>query len=176
MYDYGVTGRDLAPDDDDFEGGEMGDGDGGGEFGEGFEDEQYYREEAADEDIDFRGDYKQMQQMIGDKGRGTTVAPSLGKKGQKAMRTPEEVLIDQLRGVLSSAVYADISETKKNSIVEEAEKVPNATQLNLELLVPALLWKQSKFTLTKDSFSKFTVRYSIVDVISFLRYIRMLSS
>lgn len=140
------------------------------------DEEDPFRGDLVEEDIDFRPDFKQMQQMTGDKGRGTTIAPGANKRTQKAMRSAEDVIIDQLRGVLSSDAYSGLSESKKNSLVGEAELFKNVHLLNLETLIQALIWKMEAKQLNKKSFADFVKKYSVADQISLLLYIRLSST
>jgi hypothetical protein len=176
LYDYGATGGDDygdAGDDDTF--GRIRDEDFGMD-GDGDDDDPFRGDFTRDdEDVDFKPDFKQMQQMIGDKGRGTTLAPGASKRAQKAMRSAEDVINDQLRGVLSSDVYSNLSENKKGTIVAEAEVLKNIALLHLETLVQALLWKIENAVLNKKSFNDFVKKYGVTDPISFLTYIRLVT-
>jgi hypothetical protein len=143
--------------------------------GEMQDDEDPFRGEIQDDDIDFRPDFKQMQQMIGDRGRGTTLAPGASKRSQKAMRTVEDTIRDQLRGVLSSDVYSGMSETKKTTILEQAESFKSIALVHLETLVQAFVWKMENKTLNKKNFADFAKKYIISDQISLLIYIRLIT-
>lgn len=139
------------------------------------EDDPFISDDIMKEDsIDFNPDFKQMQQLIGDKNRGTTLLPGASKRAQKSMRSAEDVIKDQLRGVLSSDMYSNISDAKKNDIVSSAERLKNISLLNLEILVQALIWKMSGNVLNKKNYAEFTKKYSVEDQVSLLLYIRML--
>lgn len=198
LYEYGATGGDDYPFASD-EGGDRGPDAGEdeddmgfgfrGSEGEGDEDDPYRGDPGEErdfgggdgEDVDFRPDFKQSQQLLGDKGRGTMLAPGASKRIQKVLRTPEEVIRDQLRGILSSDVYSDLSESKKNSIVEQAELIKNVGLLHLETLVHALMWKMENKPLNKKHFGDFAKRYIPVttaggsEQVSVVTYIRLIT-
>jgi hypothetical protein len=131
-------------------------------------------EEMYDEELDFRPGFKELQQMKADKGTRTVLAPMLGEKAQKAMRTPEEAAIDQIKGLLSANVYQSLGESKKRQIIDRIEQLQNIAMLNGEILIPSILWKVDKRTLDKKSFQAFVKTYEIADQITLLSYIRML--
>lgn len=141
-----------------------------------FEEEDAFKQGEGDEDLDFTLSYKQMQQLSGDGGKGTNLAPGASEKKQKLLRTPEEIVVDQIRGILSDDLYTNsVTNVKKKGIIEYAETLKNVTLMNLEILVPAILWKINEYSLDKKNYSDFCKKYNIVDVVSLLTYIRMLS-
>lgn len=131
--------------------------------------------EAADDELDFKPDFKQMQQMTGDKGRGSDQFAGKGDKSKKSMRSAEDVIKDQVRGILSSENYSEITEPKKNYIVEKIESVKNSFLLNTELLVQAVIWTVEKRSLDKKTFGEYIKKYKVKDHITLLLYIRMLT-
>jgi hypothetical protein len=139
------------------------------EFDEDFND-NLVRDE--DDNIDYTVDFKHLQQVSS--GRGTTAV--MGINAQKAMRSAEETVTDQLRGILNSDLYKDLSDTKRDIIVNKAESVKNVVLLNLEILIQAILWTTLEKPLNKKTFSDFTKRYETVDAITLLTYVRYLSS
>lgn len=168
MYDYMVS---SGGDDYDYE-------DEDGEERNKYEDEDdpFLSDDVLKEDnIDFNPDFKQMQQMVGDKGRGTTIAPGASKRVQKSMRSADDIITDQLRGVLSSDVYSDLTDKTKNSIVSVAETTKNISLLHLETLIQAIIWKTSNIALNKKNYADFVKKYGVTDQISLLLYIRMLN-
>ncbi len=132
----------------------------------GVEDDDPFRGGGdPDDDVDFKPDFKQMQQTT----KGDAVMQ--GKKVRKAARTIEEIVADQLRGVMSS--YAGLSDSDRNEIISEAENIPGVGLLHLETLVLALLWKHQGKVLNKKNLADFSKHYKISDQISLVRYIRM---
>jgi len=176
LYDYGSFGGNDVYDDVEDEDRERRDEESFGKDPD--EEEDPFRGESAmeDDDMDFKPDFKQMQQLVGDKGRGTTLAPGASKRAQKAMRSAEDIITDQLRGILSSDSYSDMSENKKSSIVTTAETFKNVSLLHLETLIQALIWKMENKILDKKNFTFFVKKYNITDQISLLSYIRLVLS
>lgn len=171
MYDYDQEDRDLEDydeDKDDFGDPENSDED-RGEFTDPFIGE------IINDDLDFKPDFKQMQQATTDKGRGTTLAPGMGKRARKAMRSPEEILEEQLRGILSSDVYSEVTEPRKAQVIQDILSLHNSVLLNLEILALAMIWQIENRPLNKKNFADFTKRYDVSDNISLFTYIRMLT-
>lgn len=140
------------------------------------EDESDIFTRDIDEDIDFRPDFRQMQQLKGDKGLGTASVSTLSKNNQKAMRSAEDAITEQLRGIISSDIYSSIPENKKDMLISKAEMVKNIMLLNLEVLINSLIWLNiNNKDLNKKNFAEFIKRYEVTDPVTLLTYIRMLN-
>lgn len=128
-----------------------------------------------DDDIDFRPDFKQLQQVSS--GKQSEIVAGVSLRLQKSLRTPEEAAREQIMGVLGSPAFANLSEDKKKGIGELLEKVPKVHVYNVETLVLAGLWKIDNHSLDKSEFAKFYKQYlatTNANRIDLLRYIRLL--
>ncbi len=169
LYEYSHLDRDEEEVQSEiYEGDDRSESDGG----EIFEDEDPFRVDFEDDEL--KPDFKQMQQLAGDKGLGTGAVPTIGRRAQKAMRSVEEQISDQIKGILYSDAYSDLQQNKKDVILSKAESISGVQLYNLELLIQAIMWTTLSKELNKKNLAEYVKRYDIKDAITLIAYVRML--
>jgi hypothetical protein len=193
--DYGGGMGELGEDD---YGGCMGEDDYGGmgELGEDLDsdegEEDYLEEEKKDDDGrdggdgdggDLKATFKDIQRTMGGRLAGA------GKRAEQTARTnrsPEDMVKDQMQGVLSDR-YSHISREVRADIINTALNLDDIYVLNIEVLTTALVWKRESKKLTAANFAAFCKNLPFIrpdsndgkkasgpTVSDLLRYIRML--
>jgi hypothetical protein len=96
--------------------------------------------------------------------------------GQRALKTPMMLSIEQAQGVLSGTTYQTVGPDLRKRIIEGLEALgPRLNVSNIALMVAAMAWKIDGKPLNPKEFQKFAAKHNMdtpIEQADLLRYIR----
>jgi hypothetical protein len=141
-------------------------------FGEEMEETAVAMEEG-----EFTASFEQMQNL---RYRDTTgeVVEGISKGLQRAMRTPEENAISQMQIFLTDSRFDSLHDSRKEAIVQFAEKLKNLPLLSTQIISFAALFKLEKHALDRKELQHFSAKYKIPaeNHVDLIRYLRLLGA
>ena len=117
-------------------------------------------------DISDKADFKHLQQLSSE-----DICDRVSSTTQKYLRSPLDAALAQACGILSSK-HDKMSKENKIKIIDRIRVLKNLPLLNIECLIAAEVWKQSKRKLKPSVLEEYAKEQDVKKT-DLLRYIRM---